>query len=610
MGNKIKVSDYIVKFLENFGVVHIFLISGGGNIHLIDSIGKGKKIKYVCNHHEQACSMAAEAYSRVTGSIGVCVVTTGPGGTNAITGVYGAWTDSIPMLVISGQIRRETMGAGKGGLRQLGDQEINIVDIVKPITKYAVTVMDPYEIGYHLEKALYLAKTGRPGPVWLDIPLDVQGAYLDVDKMKKFDRSEVQKTYDTNKDLLKKLVSQALKRLKNSQRPVLLVGNGVRLSNAATEILELIKLAKIPVITSFAGYDLVGNDNKYFYGRMGTLGQRAGNFIIQNSDFLLSIGSRLAIRTIGYQIQSFARKAYKIVVDIDNKELKKKTIKPDISVNYDAKEFIVEMIRQLREKKFNIKIKEWFYYVEKINKKYPNVPREIWKEKKYVNPYCFVDTLSKYLKPKGILAVSDGTALICTYQALKFKQGVRVVLNSGSAPMGYGLPAAIGASFANNKKEVICLEGDGSIQLNVQELQTIVHHKLPIKIFVYNNEGYVSIRMTQNNLFGGKLVASDPTSGLTCPDIIKIAEAYGIKTKKISNHSKMDEKIRKILATPGPLLCEVKLNPSMEFIPKAAARKLSDGSLVSGPLEEMYPFLSEKELKESMIIPLWGDKQK
>ena len=599
--NKIKVSDYVVKFIEKLGVNHIFLISGGGNIHLIDSVGKSKKIKYICNHHEQASAIAAEAYSRITGNIGVCLVTTGPGATNAITGVAGGWLDSIPMLIISGQMRRDLMGAGKD-LRQLGDQEINIVDIVKPITKYAVTVMDPLDIKYHLEKAVYLAKEGRPGPVWIDIPLDVQGSYVDEKKLKTFDPKEIKVDYETDKKKLKKLVSIVIEKLKKSERPVLYIGNGVRLAHASKELLDLIRMMKIPVLTAFAGYDLVSTDNPYYMGRPGTLGQRTGNFVIQNSDLLLSIGTRMNIRAIGYNFKAYARKAFKIIVDIDKKELNKKTIKPDLSINYDAKGFINEMIRQLKKDPINLVIEKWIKKCLEWRKKFPNVFPHYWKEKK-VNSYCFLSSLSKNIKSNDVLAFSDGTACVCTYQALEFPQGARIVVNSGCASMGYGLPAAVGACFANNRKSTICLEGDGSIQLNIQELQTIVHHNLPIKIFVFINDAYLSIQITQANLFKGRFVASNSQSGVTCPDFSKIAKAYGIKSVRINNHEELF-KIKEILSYQGPVLCEIMVSSEHTFIPKGATKKLPNGSFVSAPLEDMWPFLDKRELEKEMIIEL------
>lgn len=601
---KIKLSDYVIQFIEQLGVKYIFLISGGGCIHLIDSVGKAKKLKFICNHHEQASAIAAEAYARITEKIGVCLVTSGPGGTNAITGVMGGWLDSIPMLVISGQIRRDTIGAGKK-LRQLGDQEINIIDIVKPITKYAVAIMDPNEIRYQLEKAVYLATTGRPGPVWIDIPLDVQGSSIAEKKLKKFDPQTIKTSYDTNRQNLSKAVTKVIRKLKMADRPTLFVGNGVRLASGSQRLLDLIKLLKIPVLTGFAGFDLVSPKNRYAAGKPGTIGQRAANFTLQNSDVLLIIGSRLNIRMIGFNYPSFARQAYKIMVDIDKAEMKKKTLKTDLSLNFDAKDFINEMIKQLKEGQVKLNINDWIEKVKHWQRKYPVVLSDYWQQKKFVNPYCFVTALSKYIKSKDVIALADATASICTYQALKFPQGTRILTNSGSAPMGYGLPAAIGACFARDKKKIICLEGDGSIQVNIQELQTVIHHQLPIKLFLYNNRGYVSIRLTQKGLFGGKYVASSPETGVSCPDFIKVAKAYGFKIERILNHDEMEAKIKKVLFTPGPVFCEIMISPDQGFWPKAASIKLPDGSFVSRPLEDMAPFLSREELKNNMFIPLW-----
>lgn len=607
MNKKIKVSDYVVQYIEKLGVEYVFLISGGGCIHLIDSVGKAKKLKFVCNHHEQACAISAEGYARISGKIGVCIVTSGPGGTNAITGVMGSWLDSVPMLVISGQIRRETIGAGMG-LRQLGDQEINIIDIVKPISKYAVMVRDPYDIYYHLEKAAYLATHGRPGPVWIDIPLDIQGSYIDEKKLKKFNPSEVKLTFETDKKKLRKTASEVIKKIKNAKRPVLFVGNGIRYAGAEDQLMELINLLKIPVLTGFASLDLVSSKNPYSAGKPGTIGQRGANFTLQNSDLLLIIGSRLNIRIIGYNFPSFARGAYKIMVDVDKEEMKKRTLKIDLSLNFDAKDFIDEMIRQLKVKRLKLNTSEWLEKTKYWQKKYKTVLPEYWKQTGYVNPYCFIETLSIFIGPKDILALADATASICTYQALDFPQGTRILTSSGSAPMGYGLPASIGACFARKKKKTICLEGDGSIQLNIQELQTVIYHKLPIKLFLYSNGGYVSIRLTQKGLFEGRIVASSQDSGVGIPNMLKIAKAYGFKTERINNHSEMERKIKKVLSTQGPVFCEVMTSSDQGFWPKAASMKLPDGSFVSRPLEDMAPFLSREELEENMLIPLWEEK--
>lgn len=605
--NTIKLSDYIITFLEKIGVKHVFLISGGGNIHLVDSIGKSKKIHYVCNYHEQACATSAEGYARITGNIGVCLVTTGPGGTNAITGVLGAWLDSIPMLVLSGQVKRELIGAGKG-VRQLGDQEINIIDIVKPITKYAAVVMDPLNIRFHLEKALYIAKSGRKGPVWIDIPLDIQGTFIEEKSLKKFNPTEVKPDFETSEKVVRQLVEKTIKKIKQAKRPVLYAGNGIRLSGAEKEFLELANLLKIPILTSYAGYDLIPSSHPYFFGRAHAFGQRAANFILQNSDVFLSIGARLDVRTIGFTYKAFARAAYKIMVDIDKEELKKFIISPDLPIAVDAKIFIVEMIRQLRKDKSRNDIAKWLVYGRNLNKKYPVMSKEYWKEKKYVNPYCFIEIIGKYMKENELMVLSDGVGpLNCSYQALYIKSGQRVILNNGCAQMGYGLPAAIGVSFASPGKRVICFEGDGSLQLNIHELQVMKHHNLPIKLFIYSNDGYLSIRNTQANLFKGKYVAVDSKTGVSSPDFVKVAKAYGIKAIRINNHKDMERKIKKVLAEPGPIVCDINAVRSLMLTPKLMARKDENGQFVSPPLEDMGPFLPRDEFKENMIIPLWEE---
>jgi len=604
---KIKLSDYVMKFIENLGVKHIFLISGGGNIHLIDSIGKSKKSKYICNHHEQASSTAAEAYARIKG-FGVCLVTTGPGGTNAITGVLGAYQDSIPMLVISGQVKRETMGAGKI-TRQYGDQEVNIVDIVKPLTKYAATIMDPLDVDYQLSKAVHIAKSGRPGPVWIDIPLDIQGSTIETDRLKKFKTEEIKPDFNTDKNELKELVSKTIDKIKNSKLPVLYAGNGIRLAGAYKEFLTLVDLLKIPVLTSYAGYDLMPSAHPYFFGRGHAFGQRVGNFVLQNSDLLLSIGARFDIRTIGFTYKAFARMAYKIMVDIDMREIKKPILSIDLPVNFDAKDFIEEMLRQLKENPLKLQINDWLDYGRRLNKKYPVVLKEYWQEKKFVNNYCFIEAIGKQLKPNELIVESNGVGpLNCMYQAFYVKPGQRIVLNNGCAQMGYGLPAAVGVAFAADKKQrVICFDGDGSIQLNIHELQVMKHHNLPIKLFIYVNDGYLSIKNTQNNLFAGKHVAVDNESGISCPDIVKIGKAYGIKTERINNHADMEEKIKKVLAYPGPIICDINAVRNLAVSPKLMAKKLPNGQFASPPLEDMGPFLTRDEFEKNMLIPLWKE---
>ena len=604
----VKTSDFIFDFLYKKGVSHIFLISGGGNIHLIDSIGKSK-IKYVCNHHEQASAVAAEGYARLLNKLGVCLVTTGPGGTNALTGVISTWLDSIPLLVISGQVRRELIGAGtKLGVRQLGSQEINIIDMVKPVTKYAVTVMNPNDIKYHLEKAVYLATTGRKGPVWVDIPLDVQGSFIDVKKLKSFSPKEVKPEYKTNKKILKRLVIDILKKINQSERPVIYAGNGIRLAGAEKDFLRLVEMLKIPVLTSYVGYDLIPSSHPYYFGRAHALGQRGANFIVQNSDLLLSVGARLDILTIGFTYKAFARNAYKIMVDIDKNEIKKPILSIDLPVNYDAQEFIQEMINQLKKNPLKLNISGWLEYGKTLNRKYPVFNPKHCLEKKFVNSYCFINTIGKLLKPGEIIVLSDGIGpLNCMYQAFYVKPNQRIILNLGCAQMGYGLPASIGAAFAAQGKRIVCFEGDGSLQLNIHELQVMKHHKLPIKMFVYSNDGYLSIKNTQRGLFEGRLIASDSKSGLSCPDYVKVGKAYGIKTIRINNHQDMVRKIKYVLNYPGPIICDINSVRDLMLDPKLTTRKTEDGRFVSPPLEDMGPFLPREEFKKNMLIPLWKE---
>ena len=590
----IKVSDFIARYLaENEETAKdIFMVSGGGNMHIIDSIGKEKRLNYVCNHHEQACAIAAEGYARVSNKIGVAIVTTGPGGTNAITGVLGAWTDSMPILIISGQVKFVTTISSQPELqlRQLGDQEINIVDIVKPITKSAEIVIDKSKIKYHLQKSVYLAKSGRPGPVWLDIPLDIQGALVDEADLESFIPESIPQ-YDNK-------ITQVIEALNKAERPVIIAGNGITLSNANNDFLALIEKLKIPVIATFARCDILKEDNPFYFGRFGTIGHRAANFVVQNSDLIIAIGARLNIRAISYNWEYFARAAKIIAVDIDNNELNKHTLKIDIKILADAKGFINE----LSAAQFNLNHTQWLEQCNKYKEKYPTLTESRKKIADYVDSYFFCDILSKLTDAEMIYVFGNGTASVSAYQCLKLYGQQRALMNSGTASMGYDLPAAIGACYAHNKKDVICITGDGSLQMNIQELQTIIHYQLPIKIFVLNNDGYVSIRNTQNNIFAGHLVGADKTSGVSCPDTLKIAQAYGFKTFKITSQKNLAEDLQRILNHPGALVCEVMLNPAEKMEPKLSSELKPDGTIVSKPLEDMFPFLPREEFKANMLV--------
>ena len=604
----IKVSDYLAERVAQLGIKHVFMVSGGGAMHLNDSFGRSSKLQYVCNHHEQACAMAVEGYARTNGNIGVAIVTSGPGGTNTITGVLGAWLDSIPALFMSGQIKYGTTVESTGlPLRQLGDQEANIVAIVNSITKYAVMVKDPQTIRYHFDKAVTLARTGRPGPVWLDIPLDVQAALIDPDTLPAYDPAEDRIGF--NLEEVKAQAAAIVERIRAAKRPVLLAGNGIRLSGAVDTFHEVIELLNIPVQTAIGAHDLIWSDHKLFFGRPSVTGDRSSNFIIQNSDVLLTLGSRLGVRQVTYLYKAFARDAYKIAVDIDPYELQKPTIFPDMKVHCDAKVLLEELARQLRSKPIAPK-QEWMEWCTIRRQRYPSVVPEYREVTDYVNSYHFVDVLSKLLSPTDVIVLGDGTANTCTFQAISLKKGQRLFTNSGCASMGYDVPAAIGASFAIGKKQVVCITGDGSIHLNIQELQTIMHHRLPIKIFVLNNNGYLAIRTTQDAYFGGHYVASDPSSGVTLPDFVKIAEAYGLAAERIANHRGMEKTIQMVLNHPGPILCEVNMSPTQTLYPKLASEIRPDGTMVSKPLEDMFPFLDRQEFMDNMIIKPWDPSPK
>ena len=590
----IKVSDFIANYLAESEQTakDIFLVSGGGNMHIIDSIGKEKRLNYVCNHHEQACAIAAEGYARVSNKIGIAVVTTGPGGTNAITGVLGAWTDSIPVLIISGQVKFITTIGSQPELqlRQLGDQEINIVDIVKPVTKYAEMVIDKNKIKYHLQKAIHLAKSGRPGPVWLDIPLDIQGALIDENDLESFIPDSTP-NYDNK-------IAQVIQALNKAERPVIIAGNGITLSDANDDFLALVEKLKIPVIATFARYDILKEDNPYYFGRFGTVGHRASNFVVQNSDLIIALGARLNIRAISYNWEYFARAAKIIAVDIDNNELNKHTLKTHIKIHTDAKKFINE----LASTSFYKSYQQWLEQCNKYKVQYPTLVESRKQVVDYINSYYFFDLLSNLVPENSVYVFGNGTACVSSYQCLKVYGTQKVLINSGTASMGYDLPAAIGACYAHNKKDIICVTGDGSLQMNIQELQTIIHYQLPIKLFVLNNDGYISIRNTQNNIFAGHLVGADKTSGVSCPDTIKIAQAYGFTTFKIASQANLAENLQIILNHQGACVCEIMLNPNEKMEPKLSSELKPDGKMVSKPLEDMYPFLDREEFFSQMII--------
>jgi len=593
-----KLSDYIFSFIAQLGVKEVFAVSGGAAMHLVDSLGINENLKYIATHHEQAAAMAAEAYSRISGKPGVALVTSGPGGTNTITGAYGAWIDSIPTIFISGQVTSDTL-IGDTGLRQFGIQEANITELVQPITKYAVTVTDATQIKYHLQKALYLATTGRPGPVWLDIPLDIQGKLINSSVLDPFIPEDI--GHVDAKHLLKLQVAECIELIRKAKRPVLISGYGIRLAAGEKEFIKLVERLKISVVSSWTTSDLIPTHHELYVGRSGIMGDRAGNFAVQNADLLLIIGSRMSIPQVGYNYKTFAREAKKIMVDIDDVELKKPSLKPDLPVKADARKFITEMLYKLEEDKITLDTSKWIKRCQHWKTKYPVALPEYKAIKDGVNSFYFIDILSEKLGNDAVVVTDMGTSFTCTMQAFKTKAGQRLFTSSGHASMGFGLPGAIGACFANSRKKTICISGDGGLQMNIQELQTLVHYKLPVILFVLNNKGYLTIKLMQQNHFG-RYIGSDPGSGVSCPDIIKVANAYGIKTERISNHDELHDKIDNVLAQDVPFVCEIIMPEDQPLIPRVSSLKKPDGTIVSKPLEDLYPFLNREEFMENMIV--------
>jgi acetolactate synthase-1/2/3 large subunit len=571
-------------------------------MHLNDAIAREPRLRYICNHHEQASAMAAEGCARVTGTVGVVNVTAGPGGINALNGVFGAFTDSIPMLVISGQTKRETSLASYDlpGLRQLGDQEVDIVHAAQKITKYARLVLDPNTIRLELEKALHLAGSGRPGPCWLDIPVDVQAALIDPEALPAYVPDSAPPPYlppDVGA-----IVGEALDRIRAAERPVLLVGTGVRLAGALDLLEEIADLLKIPIATAWSP-DLLPTDNPYYCGRQGTIGTRAGNFTVQNADFVLILGSRMCVRQVSYNWKSFARHAYKIQVDVDPAELAKPISVADRGVCCEARFFLEEMKRQLLQGYSpSEKHAAWLGWCRERVALYPSVLPRQRTTGNGINPYYFVETLFQQLGREDVVVCGDATACIVPFQAATLQKGQRLFSNSGCASMGYDLPASIGAAVAHGKR-VICLAGDGSIMMNIQELQTVAHHRLKIVIFVLNNGGYLSIRTTQANFFG-KLIGEGEESGISFPNFVQLAEAHGLRGMKIEGKN-FSNQIAEALETHGPIVCEVVLDRTQGFEPKLSSKKLADGRMVTAPLEDMAPFLPREEFARNLLIPPW-----
>ena len=654
---KVKISDYIAKLAAELGIEYVFTVTGGGAMHLNDSFGHSSSLKCIYNHHEQACAIGAESYARIAGKPALLCVTTGPGGTNALTGVLGAYLDSIPMVVISGQVRFDTTARSTGlNIRAMGDQEFDITRAVASMTKYCEMVTEPKMAAYALKKAYHIATTGRPGPCWLDIPLNVQGAYVDTEEL--IDYSRNSEEYEAYTATLppkpsREMVMHIIHKIKKSKRPVFNVGNGIRIAGAAKVFERVKKLLNIPVVTGWNSIDLCADDEELYVGRAGIMGDRPGNFAVQNSDLFLSIGSRLSIRQVGYNYKSWAREAYTIVEDVDSEELKKPDIHVDMPVWADALDLLTLMEECLKDEVNEEGVlfphTDWHDTCLSWKRDYPVVQEKHYAEcledgHSYANVYAFIKELSLRLKPGQVTVVGNGSACVVGSHAYVIKENQRFIINSAVASMGYDLPAAIGAWIAENSsnshrkcdiikgnvqdimsaseleqaqlvhserrmsitneiRDIICITGDGSIQMNLQELQTIIHHRMNIKIFVINNGGYHSIRQTQKNFFEEPLVGIGEDSGdLSFPDMAKLAWAYGYEYRKICSNKQYDV-FDEVLSLEEPVICEVFVTRGQNFEPKSATKRLEDGSMVSAPLEDLAPFLPKEELDRIMIIP-------
>ena len=596
-----RLADYVMQRVAEAGVGHVFMVPGGGSMHLVDALGRRDDVEFVSTLHEQAAAIAAEAYARVTNNLGVVLVTTGPGGTNALTGVAGAWLESTPCLVISGQVKRADL-KGSLGVRQLGPQELDIVSIAAPITKYAVTVMDPLSIAYEIDKALLLARTGRPGPVWLDIPLDVQGAQVEPGELRRYEEA-TEDPPATDGVVLSEHIEKTIELLNAAERPVLLVGNGVRLAGAAEALLRLVDALDIPVLTTWMGADLLWETHPRYFGKPGTVASRGANYTLQNADLLVSIGARLDAAVTGFDRSQFARAAKRVVVDIDPTEIKKLGSQVDVPVCGDALAFIAGLL-QRSGTMAAIDRREWLRRCTEWKGRYPVILPEYWEQIDHVNTYVFSSVLADELENDDlIIPGSSGVGIDTFWLAFAVKQGQRLFSTGGLGAMGFGLPASIGGCLASGRKRTISIDGDGGFQLNVQELETVARLGLPIKFFVLNNQGYASIRATQNNHFRGHLVGSDATSGLTLPDLMKIGAAYGLATARITENSQLTDGIRDVLCRPGPVLCEVVVAPEQAIGPRVSSVVRPDGSIVSRPLEDLWPFLDREELRANMLVP-------
>ena len=594
-----KLSDYVIRFLADCGVENLFLLPGGGCMHLVDSAGRQPRLKTISCLHEQACAFAAEGYAEYKNDLDVALVTTGPGGTNALTGVAAAWVESAACLILSGQAKRADL-IGNRGVRSMGQQEVDVVSMARPITKYAVTILDPNSIRYHLEKAVYLARHGRRGPVWLDIPLDVQSTLIDENALPAFDPAELQPAAEAV--VLDEAAQRTWELISQAERPVILVGNGVRTAGAAKAFHQLIEALQVPVLATWKAADLLPDNHPLYAGRPGSIGQRSANFVQQNADVLLVLGARLDLPQTAFNHANFAPGAKKIIVDIDSTEIRKLQMPIEIPVVADACDFIQALLA-LAKPQTSTERPAWLWQCQNWKTKYPVVLPEYWTEPKdYVSTYALMDALSDETSGTDVLVPgSSGPCSDIFMQAFRITEGQRVCNAPGLGAMGTGLPGSIGVCLDSGRQRTICINGDGGFQLNIQELETVHRLQLPIKFFVLDNGGYGSIQAMQRSHFEGRLLGSDPASGLTLPDVGRIAEAYGLATARIADQTDLRGQVRNVLQREGPVVCIVKVSPTEKTQPRVTSVLQKDGTLISNPMEDMWPFLDREELRANMF---------
>jgi acetolactate synthase I/II/III large subunit len=593
----IKLSDYVTNYLLDKNIFDVFLVAGGGMMHLLDSVGHSQ-LNYYCNYHEQACAVAAEGYSRIRG-LGVCMATTGPGAVNLLAGILGAWHDSLPVLAIVGQVRMNLI-ADYTKMRQLGPQEGNSIAMAQPITKYAKVVMHPQSIRYELERAYYEATTNRPGPSWLEIPLDVQGSMIDENSLEGFIVPE-QKSNEDKIAILRTQVSQVITMIQASRRPIIFTGNGIHISKAEDLLIEAINQLQIPATVTHSAKDIVFEDHPLFQGVVSPNGQRRANFAVQNADLLISISSGISATKVGFNYENFAPLAQKIIIDVDESQVFHQAVTPDLGIVADAHLFLEELLSQLKDIAI-VSNPRWLDACNKWKERYPVIIDDYYQEKNYVNSYVFMDKLSDLLTSQDVIIAGAGLDTVSHYQAFKVKQHQRSMTSGNWGSMGWDLPLSVGACVGSGKKRTICISGDGSIQWNIQELETIRYNNLPIKVFIFNNAGFSSIRATQRNLFDGHFTGAHPGSGVGNPNFELLAQAYGLAYSQIKNNDGLDQGLTKVLTEDGPAICEIMIDPDQTITPKASAFRRPDGKLESRPLEDMAPFLPREEVYENMHL--------